>query len=101
MAETLRKARNAGRLRIAELTSSLGALVLGIGLGALFSRWLVDAGVWILVGGAIVHAWGMYDKNRLERIADAPDVWWHVYAYWSCWFLLGIGALALVMRLWF
>lgn len=26
------------------------------------------------------------------------DVWWHVYASWLCWLLLGVGALVLITR---
>lgn len=86
------------RVRLAELTSSVGALVLGIGLGALLSNWLAGVGLWILLTGAVVHGWGMYDKNRLEQSAQLPDVWWHVYAYWLCWLLFGVGALVLIAR---
>jgi uncharacterized membrane protein YecN with MAPEG domain len=87
-----------GRLRLAELTSSLGALVLGLGLGALFSEWLAGYGVWVLITGAVVHAWGMYDKNQLERRTDVPEIWWHVYAYWGCWLLLALGGLLFTLR---
>lgn len=98
MVQTFQKRAYAGRARVAELTSSLGALVLGMGLGILLSKWLADVGIWILLGGAVAHAWGMYDKNRLEQSAGAPDVWWHVYAYWLCWLVLGVGALVLSLR---
>ena len=41
------------------------ALVLGIGLGALFSRWLATAAGLIIVIGLVLHAFGMWDKHRL------------------------------------
>jgi hypothetical protein len=40
-------------------------LVLGIGLGALFSRWLATAAGLIIVIGLVLHAFGMWDKHRL------------------------------------
>lgn len=58
---------NAGRIRVAELTSALGALALGIGLGVLLSRWLAGLGLWMLLGRAVAHAWGMSDKNHMEE----------------------------------
>jgi hypothetical protein len=88
-----------GRLRFAELTSGIGALVLGIGLGALLAGWLSGAGFWILLVGALTHVWGMYDKNQLERQGGTIDVWWHNWAYWLCWMLLSVGGIILAIRL--
>jgi|SRR5215212_8335420 predicted MFS family arabinose efflux permease len=88
-----------GRLRVAELTSSVGALVLGIGLGVLLGNVLGGFGLPLLMAGALVHAWGMFDKRRLERSAGAPDVRWHVVTYWACWLLLALMALGVVGRL--
>src|SRR4051812_34212991 len=88
-----------GRLRLAELTSSVGALVLGIGLGALLGNVLGRFGLPLLMAGALVHGWGMFDKHRLEQRAGAPDVRWHVVAYWTCWLLLALMALGIAGRL--
>jgi predicted MFS family arabinose efflux permease len=88
-----------GRLRLAELTSSVGALVLGIGLGALLGNVLGGFGLPLLMAGALVHAWGMFDKHRLEQRTGAPDVRWHVVAYWACWLLLALMALGVAGRL--
>jgi hypothetical protein len=82
------------RLRLAELTSGVGALVLGIGIGALLAERLTGLGLFILGAGALTHAWGMLHKRRLERQAGTPDPWWGPYAYWGCWLLLGLLALA-------
>ncbi|WP_201860733.1 hypothetical protein [Microvirga soli] len=87
------------RLRLAELTSGVGAVVLGIGLGVLAADRLDRVGLPLLLVGAAVHAWGMFDKHRLERQADAPDAWWGPVAYWSCWGLLGILAAGFMLRL--
>ena len=79
-----------------ELTSSVGALVLGIGLGALLGNVLGGFGLPLLIAGALVHGWGMFDKHRLEQRAGAPDVRWHIIAYWACWLLLALMALIAV-----
>ena len=77
------------RLRLAELTSSVGAGVLGLGLGIVAREYLARAGWPLLVLGLVVHAWGMMDKRRLEARMGAPDVWWSTVLYWTCWVLLG------------
>ncbi|MFC1458325.1 MULTISPECIES: hypothetical protein [Microvirga] len=86
------------RLRLAELTSGVGAVVLGIGLGVLAADHLDRVGLPLLLVGAAVHAWGMFDKHRLERQADAPAVWWAPVAYWTCWGLLGLAGLGAAGR---
>ena len=52
---------------------------------------------WLIVG-ALAHAWGMYDKHRIERDSGAGNPWWSALFYWLCWVLLGVGALAFVGR---
>jgi hypothetical protein len=86
------------RLRLAELTSGVGAVVLGIGLGALIGDRVGRFGLLLLLVGAAVHGWGMFDKHRLERQTDAPAVWWGPLAYWACWGLLAVLALAVAAR---
>lgn len=81
------------RLKIAELTSGIGAVILGVGLGAHFSNWFAGQSVLILVIGIIMHAWGMFDKNRLEKQADASIPSWSKALYivcWVCLLLLGV-----------
>ena len=63
-----------GRKRAAELTSGIGALVLGLGLGVAFGERLAGLGVWALVIGALVHGWGMYDKHRASSGAPGPRI---------------------------
>lgn len=79
------------RLKLADLTSGVGALLLGIGLGALFSRWLTPAAGFVAVAGVVAHGLGMWDKHRLEGQGDAgvnePLV---VALYWVCWLLLAV-----------
>ena len=83
---------------MAELTSGVGAVVLGIGLGVLLSGPLSGWGVPLLLLGILVHGWGMYDKHCLERAANAPEVWWETALFWLCWVLLAVGVLAAAGR---
>ena len=77
------------RLKLAEFTSGVGALVLGIGLGALFATWVGPAAGFVTLAGLTVHAFGMWDKHRLERRTEA-DIGRLVGAlYWVCWVMLG------------
>ncbi len=86
------------RMKSAELTSGIGALVLGIGLGALFPQWFGPAARFITLAGLTVHAFGMWDKHRAET-ADAAGVsGWIVLLYWTCWVLL--AALLALLLLW-
>ena len=77
------------RLKLAELTSEVGALVLGVGLGALFVRWVGPAAGVVTLAGVLVHAFGMWDKHRIEVETDAERETWIVALYWVCWVMLG------------
>jgi len=76
------------RLKLAELTSGIGALVLGVGLGALFPQWFAPAAGLIALAGVVTHSFGMWDKHRLEAQTDAAGGPWVVALYWVCWLLL-------------
>ena len=76
------------RLKLAELTSGMGALVLGTGLGALFSHWFAPAAGFMALGGVVAHGFGMWDKHRLEARAHAESGPGVVALYWVCWLLL-------------
>ena len=86
------------RLKRAELTSGVGALVLGIGLGARFAAYLGGAGLAVLLTGLLLHVWGMYDKHRLERGTMAASVWWADLLYWVCWAALALLLASVVWR---
>jgi hypothetical protein len=75
-------------LKLAELTSASGALVLGIGLGAYFVSLLNGYEVALIAIGIALHAFGMFDKQRLETSAGAAQPRWAVVLYWICWLLL-------------
>jgi len=78
------------RLKLAELTSGVGALVLGVGLGALFPRWFGAAAGLITFAGLSLHAFGMWDKHRLEAVVQPENPLWVVALYWMCWLLLAV-----------
>ena len=87
------------RLKVAELTSGVGALVLGVGLGALFPQWFAPAAGVIALAGVITHAFGMWDKHRLEGQAYAVREPWVTTLYWVCWLLLAsVVAFLIVAR---
>jgi hypothetical protein len=83
------------RLRSAELLSTTGALVLGIGLGAALSTYIGGAALLLLVGGIVSHGWGMLQKHRLEARADYGPAPWETALYWVCWAALA-GLLVLI-----
>jgi hypothetical protein len=77
------------RLKLAELTSGIGALVLGIGLGARFPQWFGGAAGFIVLIGAITHGFGMWDKHRMEGHGHAQQIpVWVSALYWACWLLV-------------
>ena len=87
----------ARRLRLAELTSGLGAGVLGLGIGILAADYLRGLGLPLLLSGLLLHGWGMADKQKLERTAGADRPWWSTLAYWMCWlFLVALAIYAAV-----
>lgn len=86
------------RLKLAELTSGIGALVLGVGLGALFSPWFAPAAGFIAVAGVAAHSFGMWDKHRLEAQAQVESAAWVVALYWVCWLLLAAVLVLFVRR---
>jgi len=86
------------RLKRAELTSGFGALVLGVGLGALFPQWFASSAGVIVLAGVAAHAFGMWDKHRLEAQAHAESGPWVVTLYWVCWVLLAAVVVLLFVR---
>jgi hypothetical protein len=54
------------RLKGAELTSGVGALMLGVGLGALFPQWFAPAAGVIALAGVVAHAFGMWDRHAIR-----------------------------------
>ena len=78
----MEKGAQVSRLRLAELSSSMGAGVLGIGIGVLAASWLRALGLMFVAVGVAMHGWGMLDKHRLER-GDARPRWSTTRGAWS------------------
>jgi hypothetical protein len=85
------------RLKLAELTSGVGALVVGIGLGALFATWIGSAAGFVTLAGLTVHAFGMWDKHRIERQTEIDTGRLVAALYWVCWVMLGSVFLYLIV----
>jgi hypothetical protein len=87
------------RVKQAELTSGVGASVLGFGLGVLFAANLRSYALLIVALGALLHGWGMWDKHRLERTGEPSRLWWDTAVYWVCWVsLIGLALYMLVRQ---
>ncbi len=83
------------RVHLADLTSGIGALVLGFGLGLLSFKYVSVESAPIIVVGILMHAWGMYDKRRLEQDAGIRTPTWSKLLYWICWLSLTVIAILL------
>jgi hypothetical protein len=90
--------KNVARLKRAELASGIGAGVLGAGIGLLFSRILGTYAVPMLITGVFLHAWGMFDKHRLERGSAVQAPWWSTALYIVCWAALLLLAVYIMVR---
>ena len=77
------------RVKVAELTSGIGAVVLGVGVGALLARWVGAAAGVVALIGVLLHGFGMWDKHRLEAGTPGASDRLVVALYWVCWLLLG------------
>jgi Mn2+/Fe2+ NRAMP family transporter len=88
----------ARRLRLAELTSGLGAGVLGLGIGILAADYLRSLALPLLLGGLLLHVWGMLEKHRLARTAGTEQPWWSTLVYWVCWLFLAVLAIYAAVR---
>lgn len=67
----------------ADLTSGVGVLVLGVGLGALVGLPRLCAVTLVLVG-TLLHGWGMLRKHRLQRTLFGPPLRWVSLLYGVC-----------------
>ena len=81
------------RTKKADLAGSGGAGILGAGLGVLLMELARPAfaaalALALIVVGAVLHGWGMYERHRIEHGMEVP--WWSRALYWLCWIALGI-----------
>ena len=87
------------RLKRAETTSAFGAGILGAGIALLLARWVQPFAIPLLFLGLVMHAWGMYDKHRLDAGSDSTRIWWVEALYWGCWIaLVALGIYVAVSR---
>ena len=86
------------RLKRSELASSFGAGLVGGGLGLLTASYVANLALPILLAGALMHAWGMYDKHALERDLGRPEAPWMKALYWLCWLVLAGLAVLIIAR---
>lgn len=86
------------RIKRADLLSSVGAGVLGAGIGLLLANFLAPYAIPILLLGLLSHAAGMFQKHSLEGQGKTVRVWWAEALYWLCWLGLAVLLLLIVMR---
>jgi hypothetical protein len=86
------------RAKRADLTSGVGALFLGLGIAALFPRVFGAYAVEITIVGALLHAFGMWDKHRMEVAGPELQLPWVNALYWVCWFMLAALVLVIAIR---
>jgi hypothetical protein len=87
------------RLKRAQTTSAIGAGILGAGIGIRFGAALEPFAILAILLGLVMHAWGMFDRHRLEAHTELPRVWWAEMLYWVCWVMLVALLVAVVTRL--
>ncbi len=73
-----------------DLASSVGAGLVGLGLGTWLAAQL--SGIWfaLLLIGVALHGWAMFAKHRAERWAAEQLPAWATAFYWICWVSLGV-----------
>lgn len=69
-------------------TSVIGALIVGMGLGALFYNYLTSYIYLIIVMGIILHGVGMYLIHKREKINSNEQYSISNIMYWICWVIL-------------
>lgn len=74
-------------IKAAELTSGLGAIVLGAGLALLWPDLLRAHAEILLLVGLVVHGSGMTLKYRLQTHERGP-LSWERALFWLCWAML-------------
>lgn len=86
-----------GPLKLAELTSTLGAGVIGAAVGLALASNLREFVTPIFALGLLMHLWGMTDKHAIETRGGAVRPRWAALLYWFCWVaLIAIAAYAVL-----
>ncbi|KZE35699.1 hypothetical protein AVW15_12170 [Chelatococcus daeguensis] len=63
------------------------------------ASYIADLALYVVITGALMHGWGMYDKHATERDLGRPEAVWMKALYWSCWLILAGLAVVLGLRL--
>ena len=74
--------------KVAELTSALGAGVLGVGIGLFFAKLLASYALGFVLVGSFTHGWGMYERHRLDSSGAPSTPEWTKWVYWICWLMM-------------
>jgi hypothetical protein len=75
--------------RLAQSASTLGAGILGFGIGAKFAYIMSDYAIWIILIGAFLHVYGMYVvqlRNKSGKAQGIAKALW--VSAWICLFAL-------------
>jgi drug/metabolite transporter (DMT)-like permease len=86
------------RRNAAQLLSTTGAAVAGIGVGALFGEILQPFAVAILVVGLVAHVAGMIGSRRAQRAEGYRRSPLELAFYWLCWALIAILAVYILVQ---
>ena len=96
---TINNLDHMNKMKKAELLSSIGAGVLGAGIGVLLTNILARFAVPILVLGLASHAMGMARMRSLENQGNITRVGWMEVVYWFCWLALAALLVYIVIGL--
>lgn len=81
------------------LLSTVGASIIGLGIGVLLSAALTSIVWFLLAFGAIAHAVGMVGTRRVKSSVNYEPAPWERAAYWLCWGLILAGLVYAARRL--
>ena len=65
----------AGKEKLAEMASTIGAGIIGFGLGALLSDYFSQYTPWIILAGLVMHSIGMYKARFGYRTTWAKTLY--------------------------
>ena len=69
--------------KLTETASTIGAGIIGFGLGTLLPNYFGQYAAWIILVGLIMHSIGMYEL----RFKYKSNTWTKIL-YWTCWIIL-------------
>jgi len=95
--ENLIDTQHVTQVKRAELLSSLGAGILGAGIGLLLANTLAGYAPLILLLGLVAHSIGMFKKHQLEQ-GGQVRIWWVDALYWLCWLALAVLLIYIITR---